>query len=100
MSKKPAPTPEADPFQSIDPKALGAVSGGASGGNAEVMTALTGVLDSIKSIASEQPGSGMDPTMMMMMMMMMGNRSQAPVVAAPANPYSGYTIDGVFYPFK
>ena len=74
MSKKPDPAPEADPFQSIDPTALGTVSGGA--------------------------GGGMDPTMMMMMMMMMGNRSAPPVVAAPANPYAGYTIDGVFYPFK
>ena len=100
MPKRPAPTPEADPFQSIDPEALGAVSGGAGSGNAEVMTALTGILDSIKSIAGSQQSSGMDPTTMMMMMMMMGNRSQAPVVAAPANPYAGYTIDGVFYPFK
>ena len=40
--------------------------------------------------------------MMMMMMMMMGGRggNQAPVAAAPVNPYAGYTIDGVFYPFK
>jgi hypothetical protein len=100
MSKKqPAPTPPADPFQSIDPTALGTVSGGA-GANAEVMTALTGILDSVKSLASSQQSSGFDPTTMMMMMMMMGQRNAGPVVAQPANPYAGYTIDGVFYPFK
>ena len=100
MSKK-----QPEQLQTIDPTALSQVSGGAtSSGNAEITQALTGVLDSINSLKNQSSG-GMDPTMMMVMMMMMGGRHQsAPVVAAaPAGTiggYAGYTIDGVYYPFR
>jgi hypothetical protein len=99
MSKK---QPEPSAFQSIDPTALAQVSGGASGGtDPAVMQALTGVLDSIQSLAANKNQGGMDPMMMMMMMMMMGgNNSGPPAQVAAANPYAGYTIDGVFYPFN
>jgi hypothetical protein len=93
--------PPADPFQSIDPAALGTVSGGAGAGNAEVMGALSGILDSVKSLATQQNSGGMDPMMMMMMMMMMGGGNSGPAPAQQsANPYAGYTVDGVYYPFK
>jgi len=101
MPKKP-PAPAPEELQSIDPAALEHVGGGASGSNAELTAALTSVVDSLKSLS--RPQSGIDPTTMMMMMMMMGGRSQAPAAAAyPSNTiggYAGYTIDGVYYPFK
>jgi hypothetical protein len=92
-------------LQTIDPTALGNVTGGTtSSGSSEVTAALQGVLDSLGSLKNQQSGGGMDPTMMMMMMMMMGGHNNSPtVVAAPANTiggYAGYTIDGVYYPFK
>jgi hypothetical protein len=81
------------PLETIDPTALTNVSGGASrnassdDGSAAIMTALTGILDSIKSIATNQ-NQGMSSTDMFLMMMMMQNRSgvTAPAVAAQAAP--------------
>ena len=92
MSKS-KPTTQ-DPFATIDPTQLQHVAGGASrvssrsgGGNDQLMTMLTQVTDSIKSLASNQ-GSGMDPMMMMMMMMMGGGGGggAAPVAAAAPAP--------------
>lgn len=94
-SKKPeAP----DPFMSIDPAQLENVAGGsaritarASAANDQIMTLLTSIGDSIKSLASA-PASGQDPMQMMMMMMMMGGMGggggAAPAAAAapPAPP--------------
>jgi hypothetical protein len=106
MSKAKPPKDEpTTELQTIDPVALATVSGGASSGtDPAVMQALTGVLDSLKSLGQNNQQSGMDPTMMMMMMMMMGGRGSAPTVAAaPAGTiggYAGYTVDGVYYPFK
>jgi hypothetical protein len=102
MSKK-QPPPAPTGFQSIDPTALAQVSGGAtvSSASSEVMQALQGVQQSIQALASNQNQGGMDPTMMMMMMMMMGGRHSAPPAqVVSSNPYAGYTIDGVFYPFR
>jgi hypothetical protein len=92
-------------LQTIDPAALATVSGGAGSGTDPAVTqALTGILDSLSALAKNKQSSGMDPTMMMMMMMMMGGGGgAAPAVAAPAGTiggYGGYTVDGVFYPFK
>jgi hypothetical protein len=66
-----------DPFQSIDPTALAQVSGGAgaSTDNEAVMTALDSILDSIKSITSNQNQGGFGATEMMMFMMMLQGRS-------------------------
>jgi hypothetical protein len=69
------------------------------------MTALTSVLDSLQSLGNQKQ-QGMDPMTMMMMMMMMGGGGggSAPVVAqtpySNTGGYAGYTIDGVYYPFK
>jgi hypothetical protein len=107
MSKKPKQSEPAQ-LQSIDPTQLEKVAGGAArvpaaDANSEVMTALTGVLDSLNSLKSNQQSSGFGPNEMMMFMMMLGGGRQAPVVQQAASPYggyAGYTIDGVFYPFK
>jgi hypothetical protein len=65
------------------------VTARSSGNDAEIKTMLTGVTDSIKSLANQKP-SGMDPTMLMMVMMMGGGGggggSAAPVAAAPPPP--------------
>src|SRR5688572_603472 len=104
MSKPKAPEPTE--LQTIDPTALATVSGGASGGtDPAVMQALTGVLDSLQSLSqNNNQQSGFGSMEMMMMMMMMGGRNSAPAaVAQPAGTiggYGGYTVDGVFYPFK
>jgi len=77
MSKQ-APEDKTDPFQSIDPTALAQVSGGAgaSTDNEAVMTALDSILDSIKSITSNQSqGGGFGATEMMMFMMMLQGRN-------------------------
>jgi len=110
MSNKPTKRAEPPALQSIDPAQLQQVSGGAaraSGAGAadsEVMTALTGVLDSLSALKNQQQSGGFGPTEMMMFMMLMGGRQQAPVVQASApgtvGGYAGYTIDGVYYPFK
>ncbi len=83
-TKKPAD------LQTIDLAALAQVSGGKargsaaseSGAGAAVMTALTGILDSLSSLAKNQNSSGMSSQDMMLIMMMMGSRSQGGVVAA------------------
>ncbi len=107
-SSKKQPEPQA--LQSIDLAELKNVAGGASraassGGSSEITAALTGVMDALNSLKGQQSGGGMDPMSMMMMMMMLGGggRGGQQVVQQPANTiggYAGYTIDGVYYPFK
>jgi hypothetical protein len=85
-----------DQLQTIDPTQLSNVSGGAkreasSSGDDALMTALTGILDSIKSLAGQNQG-GMSSQDMMLMMMMMQNRN-APVVAAAAPQPTNWTWD-------
>ena len=76
----------------IDPTALDTVSGGASrassGGddNSAVMTALTGILDSLSSLSRNQQQSGFGMNEMMLMMMMMNRGNQQQVVAAQPQP--------------
>ena len=108
MSK--SKTPEPQELQSIDPSQLQNVGGGAarasaaSSDSSEITAALTGVMDALGSLKNNQQGSGFGPSEMMMFMMMLGGggrRQQSAPMAAPANGgYAGYTIDGVFYPFK
>ena len=107
MSKK-SKQQEPAQLESIDPAQLKNVAGGAarvssSDASSEVMTALTGVLDSLDALKNNQQSSGFGPNEMMMFMMMLGGRQSAPVVQQAPDPYggyAGYTIDGVFYPFK
>lgn len=93
--------PEA--FETIDPTSLATVGGGAGrqpssetasdSGNydASVMTALSGILDSINSLGNQGQG-GYNAQEMMLFMMMMQQRSSA-VQVAPAQTlpaiYSG-----------
>ena len=106
MSKK-SKQQEPAQLESIDPAQLKNVAGGAarvssSDASSEVMTALTGVLDSLDALKNNQQSS-FGPNEMMMFMMMLGGRQSAPVVQQAPDPYggyAGYTIDGVFYPFK
>jgi hypothetical protein len=103
MPKPKSPArPEA--LQTIDPTALAGVSGGArggrtagsgsggsgggggSGGDEALIGALTGILDSLSSLAS-QPQRGFNAQEMMLFMMMMQQRSGAVQIAAqPALP--------------
>ena len=92
MSKK-----KQEELPTIDPTALAQVSGGAAapasaGNNDAVMTALTGVLDSLKSLAGSQQQSGFGPQEMMLMMMMMGNRSNSGAQVAAPQP-NNWTYD-------
>lgn len=96
MPKQPKPShPEA--LQTIDPTALANVSGGASrtpaassssggGGDDAVLSALTGILDSLHSLAN-QPRQGFGAQEMMLFMMMLQQRNSAvQVVQQPALP--------------
>lgn len=93
MSNRPR-TPIAPPatqaLETLDPAALAQVSGGAAagGGDAAVVTALTGILESLQSLAGSRQRSGFDPAQFMMMMMVMNGRPSGGVVqaAAPATP--------------
>jgi hypothetical protein len=91
MSKK-----KQEELQTIDPTALAQVSGGtaapAAAGNDAVMTALTSVLDSLKSLAGSQQQSGFGPQEMMLMMMMMGNRNNSGAQVAAQQP-NNWTYD-------
>jgi hypothetical protein len=74
-------------LQTIDPAALAQVSGGttatATATSADqVMTALTGILESIQSLASQPNSSGFNQQEMMMLMMMMQQRNQQQAAAA------------------
>lgn len=82
-------------FQTIDPTALSTVAGGAgrttsesgSGTDAALMTALSGITESLASVKGSQ-GSGMSMGDMMMMMVAFGGGggSGAPVAAAAPQP--------------
>ena len=79
-------------LETIDPTALATVSGGAKreasgddGGDA-VMSALTGILDSIHSLASNNRNGGMSAEQMMLFMMMMNNRGGQVVATSPSSP--------------
>src|SRR5687768_11436461 len=77
-----------DTLETIDPTALTHVAGGARGASSAgddssaVTLALTGILDSIKSLASQQNNSSFGAPEMMLMMMMM-QRGGGQVAAAP-----------------
>jgi hypothetical protein len=84
----------------IDPAALAQVSGGATAtttasGNDQVLTALTGILNSIQSIATQQNGGGggFNQQEMLMLMMIMQQRNQQVVAAAdPWGPWGQQPI--------
>jgi hypothetical protein len=84
---KPKPNPQQ--LQTIDPAALAQVSGGATATTTPttdpVLTALTGILDSIQSLQQQQTGGGgMNQQEMLMMMIMMQQRNAQQAAAAAA----------------
>jgi hypothetical protein len=85
------------PLQTIAPAALAQVSGGAtatatasSATNDQVLTALTGILSSIQSLASHQNQGGFNQQEMLMLMLVMQqrNQQQAAVAATSAWPWT------------
>lgn len=74
-----------DQLQTIDLAALSQVSGGAAAPagatNDQILTALTGIIDSIKSLAGQPNAGGFNQQEMLMLMMIMNQRNQQ---AAPA----------------
>jgi hypothetical protein len=91
---------QAQALESIDPTALANVSGGArrapssggggggGGGGSDsdaLIGALTGILDSLSSLANQQP-RGFNAQEMMVFMMMMQQRNNAVQVVQPATP--------------
>ena len=78
-------------LQTIDPAALAQVSGGTTvststaSSNDQILTALTGILNSIQGLAQGQNsggGGGMNQQEMLMLMMIMQQRNQQQVVSA------------------
>jgi hypothetical protein len=70
-------------LQTIDLAALSQVSGGTAGPatptgatNDQIITALSGILDSIKSLAGQPNAGGFNQQEMLMMMMIMNQRNQ------------------------
>ena len=92
-------------LQTIDPAALAQVSGGttvtptatATSGD-QVLTALTGILSSIQSLAQQQNnGGGFNQQEMLMLMMIMQQRNQQQVAVASANPWGWGQTPIVYY---
>jgi hypothetical protein len=92
MSKPTQP----DPLAAIDPAALAQVTGGTSGGDATqaLLSQLTGILDSIKSISTAGSAQGFNPQEMMLMMFMLQqrNQQQGQVVSPWGQAPQGYWI--------
>jgi hypothetical protein len=88
-----------DELQTIDPAALAQVSGGAATTptptttNDQLLTALTGILDSIQSLAKQNTGGGFNQQEMFLLMMMMQQRNQQAAAAAAA--YSSWSQEPI-----
>jgi len=92
MSNPKPPKPNQNQLQTIDPAALAQVSGGTtttttSTSGDQVLTALTGILDSIQSLANKNTNSGFNQQEMLMLMMIMQQRNQQQVAVAATNPW-------------
>jgi hypothetical protein len=79
-------------LQTIDSAALAQVSGGATTtatttSSDQVMTALTGILESIQSLATQRDTGGFNQQEMLMLMMMMQQRNQQQAVAVSASSW-------------
>ena len=89
----------------IDPAALAQVSGGttvatatATSGSDPILTALTGILSSIQSLAHQQTsGGGFNQQEMLMLLMIMQQRNQQQVAVASANPWGWGQTPIVYY---
>ena len=85
-----------DQLQTIDLAALAQVSGGAvaapSTGNDEIFTALSGILESIQSIAGQRNSGGFNQQEMLMLMMVMQRNQQQQVTVAASPPWQADPI--------
>lgn len=87
MSKPKPPTPPHE-LATIDPTALGQVSGGKTGGaDAPLINQLNGILDSIKTIRNVGQQNGINPQEMMLFMMLLQQRNQATTVTIAPSPW-------------
>ena len=77
-----------DELQTIDTAALAQVSGGVAQvpttTDDPVLSALTGILDSLKTLSQQNTGGGFNQQEMLMLMMMMQQRNQQQAAAAAA----------------
>ena len=85
-----------DQLQTIDPASLAQVSGGTTATRStatsdQLITALTGILDSIKSLGQQNTG-GFNQQEMLMLVMMMQQRNQQAVAATSAWPWNQQPI--------
>jgi hypothetical protein len=87
--------PKREELQTIDPAALAQVSGGAAPAptanatNEQLVTALTGILDSIQSLSGNR-SSGFNQQEMLLFMMVMQQRNQQ-AAAAAASTWSSWS---------
>lgn len=85
-----------DQLQTLDLAALSQVNGGTAApatadSNDQIFTALSGILDSIKSLSSQPAAGGLSQQEMLLMMMIMQRNNQQ--AAAPAwGPWQGEPI--------
>jgi hypothetical protein len=78
---KPTKPPKPDELPAtIDPTALAQVLGGASSDSTGLISALNGLLDSVKQIKTTSQAHGINPQEMMLFMMLMQRQQQQPTV--------------------
>ena len=82
MSKPPPKIPD---LPSIDPATLAQVTGGTSDSTG-LISALNGLLDSVKQIRSTSQANGINPQDMMLFMMLMQRQQQSAAVTVSAAP--------------
>lgn len=89
--------PKTEELQTIDPLALAGVAGGKARTSSEtdpaVMTALTGILDSLSSLSKSNQSSGFGAQEMMLFMMMMQQHDAPQVVAPGGHKPANWTWD-------
>lgn len=84
MSKPPPPE---DQLAAIDPAALAQVTGGtASYDSTGLVSALNGLLDSVKQIQNTSKQNGINPQDMMLFMMLMQRQQQSATTTVAAAP--------------
>jgi len=77
--------PPSEP-STIDPAALAQVTGGTSD-SSSLVTALNGLLDSVKQIQKTSQANGINPQDMMLFMMLMQRQRESSVTVATAPPW-------------
>ncbi len=87
MSKPKPPSPLEEALAAIDPTALAQVTGGTSSSDTSgLMTALNGLLDSVKQIQTTSQQNGINPQDMMLFMMLMQRQQQSTTTTVATAP--------------